>query len=109
MALIELREQCRKLNINWIVDADVSGFFDQINRKKLFEVIKQRVNDGGILRLIGKWLNAGVVEDGEVSYPERGTPQGAVISPTLSNIFLHYVLDEWFVCIFQTIPATHST
>ena len=97
MALNEVREQCRKLNINWIVDADVSGFFDQIDRKKLFEVMKRRVNDGGILRLIGKWFNAGVIEDGEVSYPEKGTPQGAVISPTLSNIFLHYVLDDWFV------------
>ncbi|MFW8601876.1 group II intron reverse transcriptase/maturase [Desulfobacterota bacterium M19] len=97
MALNEVREQCRKMNINWIVDADVSGFFDQIDRKKLIEIIKQRVNDGGILRLIGKWLNAGVIEDGEMSYPEKGTPQGAVISPTVSNIFLHYVLDDWFV------------
>ena len=97
MALQEVREQCRKMNINWIVDADVCGFFDQIDRKLLFEIIKQRVNDVGILRLIGKWFNAGVVEEGEVSCPEKGTPQGAVISPTLSNIFFHYVLDDWFV------------
>ncbi len=59
--------------------------------------IKQKVNDGGILRLIGKWLNAGVVEAGTLSYPEMGTPQGGVISPLLANIFLHYVLDEWFI------------
>jgi group II intron reverse transcriptase/maturase len=97
-ALHELREQCRKLNINWIVDADVSGFFDNINHKLLQDIIKLRVNDGGILRLIGKWLNAGVTEqDGNTSYPESGTPQGGVISPLLANIFLHNVLDDWFV------------
>ena len=96
-AIIELRELCRKMNINWIVDADVTGFFDNISKNLLRDVIKQRVNDGGMLRLIGKWMNAGVVEDDELSYPEKGTPQGAVISPTLSNIFLHTVLDDWFV------------
>jgi len=96
-ALHELREQCCKLNINWIVDADVSGFFDNINKQMLVSMIKRRVNDGGILRLIGKWLNAGVDEGGELLYPEKGTPQGAVISPLLSNIFLHSVLDDWYV------------
>jgi len=96
-ALDELRDQCRKMNINWIVDADVSGFFDNIDKKMLVAMIKHRVNDGGILRLIGKWLNAGVDESGELMYPEKGTPQGSVISPLLSNIFLHHVLDDWFV------------
>ncbi len=96
-ALHELREQCHKLHINWIVDADVSGFFDTIDRSRLRELIKQRVNDGGILRLIGKWLNAGVLEGGKLSYPDQGIPQGAVASPLLANVFLHYVLDEWFV------------
>lgn len=97
MALHELREQSRKQNINWIIDADVCGFFDNIDKKLLMKTIKQRVNDGGLLRLIGKWLNAGIDEGGELSYPEKGTPQGAVISPVLSNIFLHTVLDDWFV------------
>lgn len=97
MALHELREQCRKQNINFIIDADVSGFFDEIDKKLLVEILKQRVNDGGLIRLIGKWLNAGIDEAGELSYPEKGTPQGAVISPVLSNIFLHYVLDDWFI------------
>ena len=97
MALHELREQCRAMNVNWIIDADVSGFFDNIDKKILVDLIKQRVNDGGLLRLIGKWLNAGVDDGGALSYPEKGTPQGAVISPLLSNIFLHYVLDDWFV------------
>ena len=96
-ALHELREQCCKLNINWIIDADVSGFFDNINKQMLISIIKQRVNDGGILRLVGKWLNAGIDEGGELQYPEKGTPQGAVISPLLSNIFLHTVLDDWYV------------
>lgn len=96
-ALQELREQCVKLNIRWILDADVCGYFDNISRSLLREFIQRRVNDGGILRLIGKWLNAGVVEAGTLTYPDRGTPQGGVISPMLSNIFLHYVLDEWYV------------
>jgi len=96
-ALQELREQCRGQSIQWIVDADVSGCFDSIEHGKLQEVIKQRVNDGGLLRLIGKWLHAGVLEGCEVSYPEQGTPQGGVISPMLANIYLHHVLDEWFV------------
>ncbi|MCP4647568.1 MAG: transcription elongation factor GreAB [bacterium] len=96
-AIHELQEMCRKLNINWIVDADVSGFFDNINHEMLQDVIKLRVNDGGILRLTGKWLNAGVLEEGKLSHPESGTPQGGVISPLLANIFLHNVLDDWFI------------
>ena len=95
-ALHELRERCLLMNIGWIVDADVSGFFDNINHGLLQDLIKQKINDGRIVRLIGKWLNAGVVEAGTLSYPEMGTPQGGVISPMLANIFLHYVLDDWF-------------
>jgi group II intron reverse transcriptase/maturase len=96
-AIRELREQCIKLNINWIVDADVSGFFDTINHTHLRNCIEKRVKDGGILRLIGKWLNAGVLDAGNMTYPDKGTPQGGVASPMLANIFLHFVLDEWFV------------
>lgn len=96
-ALSELREKCRKLNINWILSADISGLFDNIDHSLLRDTLRFRVNDGGIHRLIGKWLNAGVAEDGQVTYPEKGTPQGGVISPVLSNIFLHYVLDDWYV------------
>ncbi len=97
MAIHEVREQCIKLNINWIVDADVSGFFDNINHNLLQDIIKLRVNDGGILRLTGKWLNAGVLEEGNLSHPESGTPQGGVISPLLANIFMHNIPDDWFV------------
>jgi RNA-directed DNA polymerase len=96
-AIKELRERCLKLNIKWIVDVDVSKFFDNLDHGLLLEIIRKRINDGGISRLIGKWLNAGVLEEGKLSYAERGTPQGGVISPLLANIFLHYVLDEWYV------------
>ncbi len=96
-ALRELRQQCKSMNIGWIVDADVSGCFDSLDHGLLRQFIKQRVNDGGILRLIGKWLKAGVLEGAVLTYPDRGTPQGGVVSPMLANIFLHYVLDEWFV------------
>jgi len=96
-ALHELREQCRTLHINWIVDADVSGFFDNLDWSHLREFIQQRVSDGGILRLIGKWLHAGVLEAGALMHPDKGTPQGGVVSPMLANVFLHHVLDEWFV------------
>ena len=96
-ALHDVRELCRKLNIGWIVSADIEGLFDNIDHNLLRGFIKRRVNDGGILRLVGKWLNAGVMEEGIHSYPGKGVPQGGVISPVLSDIFLHYVLDEWYV------------
>jgi RNA-directed DNA polymerase len=96
-AVQEVRAQCTRRNIRWIVDADVSGFFDHLDHGHLRRFIKRRVNDGGILRLIGKWLNAGVLENGTVTYPTSGTPQGGVISPLLANIYLHYGLDEWFL------------
>ncbi len=95
-ALHEMREACRQQNINWIIDADVSRFFDELGHDQLREFIKRRVNDGGIMRLIGKWLNAGVMEEGKLTYAEKGSPQGGVISPLAANIFLHYVLDEWY-------------
>jgi RNA-directed DNA polymerase len=88
-ALHELREKCQELNINWIIDADVSRFFDELRHEQLQEFIKRRVNDGGILRLVGKWLNAGVMEEGKLSYGEKGSPQGGVISPLAANIYLH--------------------
>jgi RNA-directed DNA polymerase len=96
-AIGKLREQCYRENIHWIIDADVTKFFDNLDHGILRELIKKRINDGGILKLIGKWLNAGVLEGEELSYAEKGTPQGGVISPLLANIFLHYVLDEWYV------------
>lgn len=96
-AISRLREQCMEMNIGWIISADITGLYDNIDRGILRGLIRQRVNDGGIIRLIGKWLNAGVMEEGSITYPDKGTPQGSVISPLLSNIFLHHVLDDWFV------------
>src|SRR5256885_6577065 len=95
-ALHELRQRCMREGIGWIVDADVSGYFDSIDRTRLREVLRQRVNDGSILRLIGKWLRAGVMEEGVLTHPETGVVQGGVISPVLANVVLHDVLDAWF-------------
>jgi len=95
-ALSSLRDQCLKLGINWIIDADIAKFFDTIEPVHLRTILQQRVNDGAILRLIGMWLHVGVLEGGKVVRSETGTPQGGVISPVLANIFLHTVLDEWF-------------
>jgi len=95
-ALSYLRDQCLKLGINWIIDADIAKFFDTIEPVHLRTILQRRVNDGAILRLIGMWLHVGVLEEGKVVRSELGTPQGGVISPILANIFLHTVLDEWF-------------
>lgn len=81
----------------WILDMDIKKYFDTIDHGHLRDFLKQRVNDGVITRLIGKWLKAGIMENGTVQKTLYGTPQGGIISPLLSNIYLHYVLDEWFV------------
>jgi group II intron reverse transcriptase/maturase len=94
-ALHELRQQCLTEGIGWIVDADVRGYFDSIDRTRRREVLRKRVNDGRILRLSGKWLRAGVMEQGALTHPETGVVQGGVISPVLANVFLHHVLDAW--------------
>lgn len=81
--------------VSWILDADIRGFFDNISHEKLIQLIELRIADQRIIRLIQKWLKAGVSEDGQWSETKIGTPQGAVISPLLANIYLHYVLDQW--------------
>ena len=95
-ALREIRENCTRMGIRWILDADIKGYFDSIRRDILREFLRKKMNDGTIIRFIGKWLNAGVMEEGKWTSSETGTPQGGVISPMLSNVFPHYVLDEWF-------------
>lgn len=80
----------------WVVEVDIRKFFDTLDHQHLREFVQRRVRDGVVLRLIGKWLNAGVMENDSVTYPVEGSPQGGVISPLLANIYLHYVLDEWF-------------
>ncbi len=82
--------------VNYVVDMDIEGFFDTVDHKWLMRCLSQRIRDRGFLRLIGRLLNAGVVEEGKYIPTERGTPQGAVLSPILANIYLHYILDLWF-------------
>jgi RNA-directed DNA polymerase len=81
--------------VNWILDADIAGFFDTVSHDWLLRFVEHRVGDQRVLRLIRKWLKAGVAEDGVIKPGEVGTPQGAVISPLLANIYLHYVFDLW--------------
>ncbi|TKC88252.1 group II intron reverse transcriptase/maturase, partial [Polyangium fumosum] len=82
--------------VNWIIEADIQSFFDSVDRTALMEMIKLRVADGSLLRLIGKCLHVGILDGDEFSKPEVGTAQGSVLSPLLGNIYLHYVLDLWF-------------
>ncbi|MGL6108868.1 MAG: group II intron reverse transcriptase/maturase, partial [Rubrivivax sp.] len=81
--------------VNWILDADIRSFFDGLSQEWLVRFLKHRIGDERILRLVHKWLKAGVLEDGEWSVSETGTPQGAVASPLLANVYLHYVFDLW--------------
>jgi len=98
------RQASRKLaaslamgNYHWIVEADIRGFFDRIDHEWMARMLEERVDDSAFLRLIVKWLKAGVLEeDGKVINPVTGTPQGGIISPVLANIYLHYALDLWF-------------
>ena len=94
-ALESLWQQTMATGGGWMLDVDIRKFFDTLDHGHLRALLQHRVRDGVLLRLIGKWLNAGVLEDGSLSYPEEGTPQGGVVSPLLANIYLHYVLDEW--------------
>ena len=84
-----------KRKVNWIIDADIGGFFDNISHEWLMKSLEHRIADPRMLRLLKKWLQGRVSEDGEWSPTKVGTPQGAVISPLSANVFLHYVLDLW--------------
>jgi RNA-directed DNA polymerase len=95
-ALDALHNATTRIAGGWVLELDIRKYFDSIDHEQLTGVLRQRVRDGVILRLIGKWLNAGVMEDGALHHSEAGTPQGGVISPLLANIFLHAVLDTWF-------------
>jgi group II intron reverse transcriptase/maturase len=96
-ALRLVQSQTVKMAGRWVLEIDIRRFFDTLDHGQLRDIVRKRVRDGVLLRLISKWLNAGVMEDGAIVYPEAGTPQGGVISPLLANIYLHEVLDEWFV------------
>lgn len=90
----------------WVLDVDVRSFFDTIDHQALRDLLKLRVADGPLIRAVGKWLRAGVMEGGVVHHPDRGTPQGGVISPLLANIYLHHVLDHWWVT--EVLPRLHG-
>lgn len=85
----------KRRNVNWIIDADIRGFFDNISHEWLLKFLELRIADPRVLRLLKKWLRAGVSEDGQWSPTTVGTPQGSVVSPLLANVFLHYVFDLW--------------
>jgi len=96
-ALDMLRQKVTSMGGCWILEVDIRGYFDALDKAHLREFLGQRVRDGVVTRLIGKWMNAGVLDQGQLSYPKSGVPQGGVISPLLANIYLHAVLDKWYV------------
>jgi len=95
-AVERLWKESMGMNGGYVIDMDINKYFDTIDHGLLREMLSRRVSDGVITRVIGKWLNAGVIDGDKRLYPEKGTPQGGVISPLLSNLFLHEVLDDWF-------------
>ena len=95
-ALRVLNRVAYRGEVNWILEADVQSFFDNLDRIQLLEMLQKRVPDGSIARLVRKCLHAGVLDGGELSRPDQGTPQGSVLSPLLANLYLHHVLDRWF-------------
>lgn len=100
-ALESFWQQATGLGVRWVLEVDIRKYFDSVNRSNLMALIGQRIGDGVVLRLLSKWLHAGVMESGQVHYPEAGTPQGGVVSPLLSNIYLHEVFDRWFAEVVQ--------
>jgi RNA-directed DNA polymerase len=95
-ALEAVRDATMPVGGGWVLEVDIRKFYDTLDHERLREMLGRRVRDGVLLRVIGKWLKAGVLEQGCVTHPETGTPQGGVISPLLANIYLHEVLDQWF-------------
>jgi RNA-directed DNA polymerase len=95
-AVLKLQEELWK-QCTWVVESDISGFFDNVSHDWMLKMLDRRINDSALIGLIRKWLRAGILQpDGAVEYPECGTPQGSIISPVLANIYLHYALDLWF-------------
>jgi RNA-directed DNA polymerase len=94
--LKKVEDMIIKENVNWIIDADISGYFDNIDHAWMMRCISERISDPNFKRLIYRFLKAGVMKDNQFKESEKGTPQGGIISPVLANIYLHYVLDLWF-------------
>ena len=108
-ALDELFKQVSFSSIRYVIDADMADYFGSINHQQLREFLDRRIKDGVIRKMIDKWLKAGVLEEGRITYPDKGTPQGGSISPILSNIYLHHALDEWFIEQIQPLLKGRST
>jgi group II intron reverse transcriptase/maturase len=106
-AIKDLTKELQFQGHHFVVEADIKGFFDNIQWEWLERMLAHRIQDGALLRLIGKWLRAGILEeDGKVIHPQTGTPQGGVISPVLANLYLHHVLDVWFQRVVK--PQQHG-
>ena len=95
-ALGALERKLTAMNGGWVLELDIQSYYDTVVKQHLRDMLEQRVRDGVVRRAIDKWLKAGVMEEGCVKHPETGVPQGGVVSPILSNVYLHYVLDKWF-------------
>src|SRR5713101_4067362 len=95
-ALHRLREGARQHQVRYVVESDLQSYFDTVGHAWLRTFVRHRVNDGGLIRLLDQWLKAGVMENGVVTHLDEGVPQGGPVSPVLSNVYLHYVLDLWF-------------
>ena len=96
-AALELSKRLHKGRFGWVLDADIKGFFDNLDHEWLMKMLEQRIDDQRFLGLILKWLKAGILEeDGHIIFPHTGTPQGGIVSAVLANIYLHYALDRWF-------------
>lgn len=100
-ALDALWQQTMRIGGGWILEVDIRKYFDKLDHAHLRSFLQHRVRDGVVLQLIGKWLRAGVLEEGALSYPESGSPQGGVVSPIVANVYLHDVLDTWFATEVQ--------
>lgn len=93
--LMYLRGRCMEYPFRWVIDADIKSCFDSFDHRMILEILKKRVKDGSILRLVSQWIKAGVLDGGTIFKPQSGVPQGNIISPLLCNIYLHEVLDKW--------------
>ena len=108
-ALDALAFGIERRKVNWIADADIRAYFDQIDRGWLLRFVEHRIGDRRVIRLISKWLSAGVMKEGEWRDNLRGTPQGSIVSPVLANVYLHYVLDLWFQRTWRARTARGDT
>jgi group II intron reverse transcriptase/maturase len=95
-ALRSLNRELSRGNVNWVLEADTESFFDSIDRTMLTEMLRERIADTSLLRLVGKCLHVGTLDGEEYSEPDEGTAQGSSLSPLLGNVYLHHVLDQWF-------------